>query len=400
MAQLAGRLVDRKNAALVASGAAGRLLKAQHIAKSPLEKVSGERWLYHGTPRENEEAIDKEGLRIGNETKVFSLARRRGRFVPRTDVQKGSVHLAENPLYAGAYGQSDKNSRLIPNRPPLVYAIKVNDEDVVDKGVETAHLPFAQIKSRAFLHTGNIDPSRIRKIDMPSLEEILLGKEKKAYTLQGKMDVQGLPISIENRKGSVRSGTDSDGNAWSIKMKHPYGYIRGTRGADGDPVDAYVGPDKEAPDAFVVHQRKDDGTGYDEDKVMLGFRNKAEAKAAYLAHYDDPKFLGPISKVSVERLKELVASKRRLVKISSAQGKALLEELMSIQKVGEAPKKTLGYRIRKAGPGIGGLLGAGVGAALGKRKGKLLHGALAGLGTGATLGWVPDMAHGIKKAVT
>jgi hypothetical protein len=55
--------------------------------------------------------------------------------------------------------------------------------------------------------------------------------------------------------------------------------------------------------------------------------------------------------------------------------------------------------LRKAGPGIGGALGAGAGALLGARRGRLLRGALMGLGTGATLGWVPGMAHGVSEGV-
>jgi len=207
---------------------------------------------------------------------------------------------------------------------------------------------------------------------------------KLAYKLQGHDSVQGLRIAIENRKGSVRKGTDSDGNEWSTKMVHPYGYLVGTKGADGEPVDCYVGPDKEAPAAFVVHQHKDDGKGYDEDKVMLGFRTKKEAKEAYLKHYDDPKFLGPVSKVSVERLRNLVKSKRKLSKIAQAQE--------------QEPGKVTRF-LRKAGPGLGGAAGLGIGALLGARRGRLLQGALAGLGAGATLGWVPDMAHGVREGV-
>lgn len=55
--------------------------------------------------------------------------------------------------------------------------------------------------------------------------------------------------------------------------------------------------------------------------------------------------------------------------------------------------------IRKAGPGLGGAVGLGAGALLGARRGRLLRGALAGLGTGATLGWVPDMAHGVREGL-
>ena len=225
--------------------------------------------------------------------------------------------------------------------------------------------------------------------------------EKRAYRLQGHTDVQGLRVAIENRKGSVRKGKDSDGHEWRTKMRNPYGYIVGTRGADGEPVDAYVGPHKDAKNAYVVHQHNDDGKGYDEDKIILQVKSKKEAKELYLKHYDDPKFLGPISIVSMERLKELVASKRRLVKIS-----AMLDEL---EKIAEPPppegvsaaawdrhlqhggKLRTIDRVRKAGPGLGAGVGLIAGLAAGKR-GRRVRRALAGLGTGATLGWTPDLA--------
>jgi hypothetical protein len=139
-----------------------------------------------------------------------------------------------------------------------------------------------------------------------------------------------MPIAIENRKGSVRKGVDKDGKPWRTEMKHPYGYVKGTKGADGEEVDVYVGPNKDAPNAFVVHQHKGDGTGYDEDKVMLGFDTKEEAEKAYLAHYNDPKFLGPIKTVPVERLKELFESGKKLVKISAPTFAAFLDELVRI----------------------------------------------------------------------
>lgn len=146
-------------------------------------------------------------------------------------------------------------------------------------------------------------------------------KTKLAFKLHGHTSVQGIPIAIENRKGSVRKGVDKDGHEWRTKMKNPYGYIEGTKAKDGEEVDVYVGPDKDAPNAFIVHQHKDDGTGFDEDKAMLAFRTEQEARKAYLAHYDDPKFLGPISNVPIERLKELVESGKKLEKISMTRTK-------------------------------------------------------------------------------
>lgn len=152
------------------------------------------------------------------------------------------------------------------------------------------------------------------------------------FKLQGSMEHQGIPIAIENRKGSVRKGVDKDGNPWRTKMVHPYGYIKGSKGADGEEVDAYVGPHEEATHAYVVHQRKSDGKGYDEDKVMLGFPSKDDAVKGYLKHYNSDKFLGPVKEVPVDRLKEMLMSKKKLVKIS---GDACVDELSKLGAVTE-----------------------------------------------------------------
>lgn len=308
---------------------------------------SGGTWLFHGSPRENEGRIDKEGLLPGKDTKTFMLARKAGRFFGRRDIQKESVHLTNNPYYAAMYGQSSKDGKLRPDRKPLIYGVKINPgEKIIHKGKETAALNLggakARISGETYLHRGPIDPSRMQKMEIESVLDMVNremqkkamahyrppGQIKQAYKLQGHTDVQGIPIAIENKKGSVRRGTDSKGKKWETKMKAPYGYIKGTKGADGEEVDAFIGPDKGSTDAFVVHQHKPDGTGYDEDKVMLGYPNKAAAKAAYLSHYDDPKFLGPISRVSTERLKDLVESKKKLVKISQVSYRAFLDEVM------------------------------------------------------------------------
>ena len=86
----------------------------------------------------------------------------------------------------------------------------------------------------------------------------------------------------------------------SFKPKTYYSTI----GVDGDHVDCYIGPDPEATTAYIVHQRKaGQWDQYDEDKVMLGFPNQAAATAAYLQHYDDPRFLGPITAMPMDEFK-------------------------------------------------------------------------------------------------
>ena len=143
--------------------------------------------------------------------------------------------------------------------------------------------------------------------------------EKKAYRLQGHTALQGLSIAIENRKGSVRSGEDPDGTPWRTKYKYPYGYIVGTEGNDGEEIDAYIGPDKKAPNAFVVHQHKLDGTGFDEDKVIFGVHSVEEAKKLYLEHYNKvgKKLLGPISTLKVDELKRRLEERRKHTKLAA-----------------------------------------------------------------------------------
>lgn len=117
-----------------------------------------------------------------------------------------------------------------------------------------------------------------------------------------RMRWQGLEIAIECPVGTVRSGRDRDGNEWSIRMLYPYGYLVGTQGLDGDPVDCYVGPDADAPFVYVVMTRvpgqwdKDD-----EQKAMIGFASEEDARSAFLKHYDDPRFLGSIRAVPVAK---------------------------------------------------------------------------------------------------
>lgn len=123
---------------------------------------------------------------------------------------------------------------------------------------------------------------------------------------------QGLEITIENPAGSVRQGVDRDGHKWRTKMVYAYGYIRGSLGVDGDHVDCYIGPDRTADTAYIVHQRKaGDWKTFDEDKVMLGFRSEKAAKEAYLKHYDDRRFLGPITAMPMDEFKRKVLSTRQ-----------------------------------------------------------------------------------------
>lgn len=136
-----------------------------------------------------------------------------------------------------------------------------------------------------------------------------------------KLSWRGLTISIENEAGSVRRGTDRDGKTWETRMRFPYGYFNRTEGVDGDQVDVFVGPDLEAPTVYVVHQRKaGNWQRYDEDKVMIGFASEREAIAAFRAHYDDKRFLGPVTAMPAETFVEKVRATKTRPAMIKARG--------------------------------------------------------------------------------
>lgn len=96
-------------------------------------------------------------------------------------------------------------------------------------------------------------------------------------------EVGGLMVFVEHPKGSTRTGRGPDGAVWSKEMACDYGFFPQTVSVDGEEIDAYVGPDSEAPVAFVISQVREDGT-FDEPKVMLGFRSELDAVRAFLEH--------------------------------------------------------------------------------------------------------------------
>lgn len=115
---------------------------------------------------------------------------------------------------------------------------------------------------------------------------------QRAALVGGSVDFQGLPITVEANVGDVRRWRCKEtGKTGTTRMRFAYGEIAGTCGHDGDPIDVFLGPDPTSPIVFVVDQLAKDES-LDEQKIMLGFRSEAAARAAYLAHYPAPMFGG------------------------------------------------------------------------------------------------------------
>lgn len=114
-------------------------------------------------------------------------------------------------------------------------------------------------------------------------------QKKSGNYKKGHVKFGGYDYTIENPKGSYRSGVDENGKEWKQKMNDTYGYIRGKFGKDGDHLDMFINDkadlDSWNGDVFVVDQVNPDGK-FDEHKVMYGYDSLDEAKKAYLSNYE------------------------------------------------------------------------------------------------------------------
>ena len=131
---------------------------------------------------------------------------------------------------------------------------------------------------------------------------------------KGHIKVDGYDIVLENPKGTTRSGKDANGKEWSITMKHDYGYIRGTKGTDGDHIDVYLSDNPTAGNVYVVDQIDQQTGDFDEHKVMYGFDSMDEAVQAYRDQYEDGWKVGNVTEVSREEFKKWVDSSVRKTK--------------------------------------------------------------------------------------
>lgn len=145
-------------------------------------------------------------------------------------------------------------------------------------------------------------------------------KQKEAGNYKkGHVQVGVFDITIEQPKGSVRSGVDANGNKWETTMQNTYGYIRGTEGVDGDHIDVFLSDDIDGWNGrrmFVVDQYNEDGS-FDEHKVMLGFNETDDAEAAYFANYDNDwakKHKTVVTGINLEDFEKWIDSSHRKTK--------------------------------------------------------------------------------------
>lgn len=156
-----------------------------------------------------------------------------------------------------------------------------------------------------------IEQARQEVNTSPTEAQIKAGNYRK-----GHVKIDGFDITIENPKGSVRSGVDEKGNKWSTEMQNDYGYIKGTESVDGDHIDIFLSDHLNDWNGTVyVVDQVTDGGGFDEHKVMYGFNSQEEAREAYLSNYSKGwKGLDSITAVSKDDFRKWVDSSHRKTK--------------------------------------------------------------------------------------
>ncbi|HSX21492.1 MAG TPA: PLxRFG domain-containing protein [Gaiellaceae bacterium] len=129
--------------------------------------------------------------------------------------------------------------------------------------------------------------------------------QKEAGNYQkGHADIGGLHVSIETPAGAKRH------EDWPA-LKHSYGYVKRSEGADGEHVDVFLGPHAHdtAKKVYVVDQIDPKTGKFDEHKAMVGFQSGLEARRAYAANYSKGwKGFGGIHEMPFEAFKTWVKS--------------------------------------------------------------------------------------------
>lgn len=302
------------------------MLKAAETTGAPHEVVERDqkgKTLYDVRPIDQGRTVPGAGVSDRNSTD----GQGGGKDVAAPAVAETSASAARAPVPTTT--AADKPSALTPNEhagkwfgstekaEAYIAKKKIGDTHSVE---QTGKVRF-EIKPKAASHVdvaaqeAALHPAN----DLP--EPTQAQKEAGNYKM-GHATVHGMDISIENPRGSERSGLRPDGTKWSHTMSDHYGYVKGTVGNDGDHVDVYVGSNPDSNKVFVVDQMHQDGSGFDEHKAMLGFDSKEQAVAAYASNFDKGWKVGPVTEMSVDQFREwskdAAATKKPASTISTA----------------------------------------------------------------------------------
>lgn len=252
------------------------------------------------TPKWRDGTVTFENILQGNERESLYELKKAGRSIPDGDFfgyrltgelpQKGTIILVDGVYATGA---------------TMDAARKVVGGDAIS-------LVYAYDDTKA----AEVTPEeRLAKAEAETDTNPTEAQKKAENYKQGHVTLWGLPITIENPKGSIRRGTDANGKQWEQEMHHTYGKIRRTEGVDGDHIDVFIGPNLYSDKVFVVDQRNVDTGEFDEHKCMLGFDSLADAQNGYLSNYEEGwQGMGTVTEVTMDEFKKWIDSSTRKTK--------------------------------------------------------------------------------------
>ena len=283
--------------------------KSSYVFVKAFKKADGSRYYYFTSI-----TVSKDGKEVVVSSQEKSRNRllrlmTEGKILWRTPKDATTASVEQQGLDYAQPSKTEtatKGSGMTPqsiDMSPSVGKVSAKDSDLQAKGEKNA-----ENQSSSALQAA-IKAAEQQTETSPSDAQKEAGNYKK-----GHVKIDGFDISIEQPKGSVRSGVDASGKSWSQKMNNTYGYIRGTEGVDGDHIDVFLSDDPSQGDVFVVDQVNNDGS-FDEHKVMYGFNSEDDARQAYLSNYEDGwQGLGAITAVSKDEFKKWIGSSHRKTK--------------------------------------------------------------------------------------
>lgn len=265
---------------------------ARHIGKDSSHTLTESDWGQLPNALQSPFAIAKLTDKEDAYRLYTTLQTQSGEFVVvGVDVKNAGREIEVNSI-STVFGR--RNNANLPNNEEVIYESK---EITPEQSALLKRPNFAQYPTEKELSAGK--GSQL-SLNGNELREKIAKEESKVNTnpsdaqkeagnyKKGHVQVGSFDITIENPKGSVRSGVDAQGNRWQNEMHNTYGYIRGTEGVDGDHIDVFLSDNIDewnGARVFIIDQYNPDGT-FDEHKVMLGFNDEEEAEAAYLSNYD------------------------------------------------------------------------------------------------------------------
>ncbi len=239
----------------------GDVFTAKFTVKETLNKGSNNP--LHAYEVTEIELSDDTGMQIyGNKTEV-----------PGTQLDHPNNSITGAKLLKGFEKKYDKGEKLIKNELNGDEKSNLSSKNAISSLSLSDDNPYDIVGQRR----RELEAERAKRNAMRLAEEQVNTNpseaQKKAGNYKmGHVKVDGMDVTIENPKGSTRSGKDADGKEWSVKMNYTYGYIRGTKGVDGDHIDVYLN-DKPGDKVYVVDQIDQKTGEFDEHKVMYGFNS-------------------------------------------------------------------------------------------------------------------------------